>query len=188
MTVVTATVTTAITLVHQNTVACVVALGALAGLVVVVLRGVQGELLDKQIWLGVWVLVWEREVVARKVMREVPRETMILGMWVLGGGGSSSRVVTGAVEGTPAQPLEQGRLGLGLVVIPRRRQFSRLVVGVGVVGVGLLGALRALVGVVGAAMAVGCRPAPGVVVGGQELVLVGALPPKHIGGLSFSFS
>jgi len=41
-------------------------------------------LLDKEIWLGVWVLVWEMEVVARKVMREVPRETMIPGMWVLG--------------------------------------------------------------------------------------------------------
>jgi len=33
----------------------------------------------------VWVLVWEMEVVARKMMQEVPRETMILGMWVLGG-------------------------------------------------------------------------------------------------------
>jgi len=43
-------------------------------------------LLDKKIWLGVWVLVWEMEVVARKVMREVARETMIPGMWVLGGG------------------------------------------------------------------------------------------------------
>jgi len=53
--------------------------------VVVVLRGVLGELFAKEIWLGVWVLVWEREVVARQVMREVPRETMILGMWVLGG-------------------------------------------------------------------------------------------------------
>jgi len=47
--------------------------------------GVLGELLDKEIWLGVWVLVWEVEVVARKLMREVPRETMIPGMWVLGG-------------------------------------------------------------------------------------------------------
>ena len=63
-------------------------------------------------------------------------------------------------------------------------------VGVGVVGVGLVGTLRALVGVVGAVVAVGCRHAPGVVtvVGGQELVLVGALPAKHIQGLSFSFS
>ena len=86
-----------------------VALGALAGLVVVVLRGVLGELLDKEIWWGVWVLVWEMEVVARKVMREVPRETMIPGMWVLGGGGgSSSRVVTGAGKGTPAQPAGTG--------------------------------------------------------------------------------
>ena len=50
---------------------------------------------------------------------------------------------------------------------------------------GLVGALRALVGVVGAVVAVGCRRAPGVVVGGQELLLVGALPPKHIWGLSF---
>jgi len=84
ITVVTVTVTTVITLVPLYTVAGMVALGALAGLVVVVLRGVLGELLDKEIWLGVWVLVWEREVVARKVMREVLRETIILGMWVLG--------------------------------------------------------------------------------------------------------
>jgi len=41
--------------------------------------------LDKEIWLGGWVQVWEMEVVARKVMREVPREIMIPGMWVLGG-------------------------------------------------------------------------------------------------------
>ena len=52
---------------------------------VVVLRGVLGQSFDKEIWLWVWVLVWEMEVVARKVMREVPRETMIPGMWVLGG-------------------------------------------------------------------------------------------------------
>jgi len=83
--VVTATVTAAITLVHLYAIACIVALGAQAGLVLVVLRGVLGELLDKEIWLGVWVLVWEIEVVARKMMREVPRETMIPGMWVLGG-------------------------------------------------------------------------------------------------------
>jgi len=67
-----------------------------------------------------------------------------------------------------------------------------------VVGVGLVSALRALVGVVGGVVLVGCRRAPGVVVGGQqlvplliggqELVLVGALPLKHIQGLSFSFS
>jgi len=85
MTVVTLTVTTVIALVHLYTVTCMVALGALAGLVVVVLRGVLGELLDKEIWLGVWVLVWEMEVVARKVMQEVPKETMIPRMWVLGG-------------------------------------------------------------------------------------------------------
>ena len=48
------------------------------------------------------------------------------------------------------------------------------------VGVELVGALRALVGLVAAVVAVGCRCAPGVVVGGQELVLVGALPHKHI--------
>ena len=42
------------------------------------------QLLDKEIGLGLWVLVWEMEVVARKVMREVPRETMIRGRWVLG--------------------------------------------------------------------------------------------------------
>jgi len=57
-----------------------------------------------------------------------------------------------------------------------------------VVGVGLVSALQAMVGVVGAVVAVGWRRAPGVVVGGQELVLVGPLPPKHIRGLSFSFS
>ena len=56
------------------------------------------------------------------------------------------------------------------------------------VGVGLVGTLRALVGVVAAVVVVGCRRASGVMVGGQELVLVGALPPKHIWGLSFSFS
>ena len=96
--------------------------------------------------------------------------------------------MTGPSEAHLHTPLEQARLGQGLVVVPRGRQFSRLVVGVGVVGVGLVGALRALVGVVGAVLAVGCRRAPGVVVGGQELVLVGALPLKHIQGLSFSFS
>jgi len=57
-----------------------------------------------------------------------------------------------------------------------------------VVGVGLVGTLRALVGVVGAVVAVGCPRAQGVVVGGLELVLVGVLPSKHIQGLSFSFS
>jgi len=77
---VTTTVTTVIILVHLYAVACMVALGALARLVVVVLWGVLGELLDKEIWLGVWVLVWEMEVVARKVMGEVPRKTMIPGM------------------------------------------------------------------------------------------------------------
>ena len=56
------------------------------------------------------------------------------------------------------------------------------------VGVGLVRALRAVVGVVGGVVAVGCRRALGVVVGGQELVLVEALPPKHIWGCSFSFS
>ena len=85
MTVVTVPVTTAITIFHLYAVTCMVALGALAGLVVVVLWRVLGELLDKEIWLGVWVLVWEMEVVARKVMREGPREPMIPGRWVLGG-------------------------------------------------------------------------------------------------------
>ena len=61
-------------------------------------------------------------------------------------------------------------------------------VGFGVVGVGLLGALRVLVGVVGAVVAGGCRRAPGVVVERQGLVLVGALPLKHIGEFCFSFS
>jgi len=54
--------------------------------------------------------------------------------------------------------------------------------------VGVVGALRALVAVVGVVVAVECRRAPRVVVGGQELVLVAALPPKHIRGLFFSFS
>jgi len=54
--------------------------------------------------------------------------------------------------------------------------------------VGLVGALQAMVGVVEAGVAVGCRRVPGVLVGGQELVLLGPLPPKHIRGLSFSFS
>jgi len=58
-----------------------------------------------------------------------------------------------------------------------------------VVGVGLVGAVRTLVGVVGAMAAVGCqRTTTGVVVGGQELVLVGALSSKHIGRLSSSLS
>jgi len=151
MKVVTATMTTAITLVYLYAVACMVALRALAGLVVVVLRGVLGELLDTQIWLAVWVLVWEMEVVARMVMREVLRETMIPGMWVLGG-------VVAVLVGWSPRPseahlhtwLEQGPLGLGLVLVPRGLWFTRVVVGVGVVRVGLVGALRALVGVVGA--------------------------------------
>jgi len=54
--------------------------------------------------------------------------------------------------------------------------------------VGLVGALRALVRVVAEVVAVGCRRTPVVVVGGQDLVLVGAQPPKHIRGLSVSFS
>jgi len=53
---------------------------------------------------------------------------------------------------------------------------------------GLIGTLRALVGVVGAVVVVGFRRAPGVVGGGQALVLVGALPPVHIRGFSFCFS
>ena len=85
MTVVTAPVTTVTSLVHLYSIACMVALGALAGLVAVVLRPVLGELLDKEIRLRVWVLVWEMVVAVRKVVREVPRETMIQGMWVLGG-------------------------------------------------------------------------------------------------------
>jgi len=82
MTIVTATVTTVIILVHLYAVACMVALGALAGLGVVALLGVLWELLGKEMGLGVWVLVWEMEVVARKVMREVSRESMIPGMGV----------------------------------------------------------------------------------------------------------
>jgi len=57
MTVVTATVTTVTMLVHLYPVACMMALGVLAGQVVVVLQEVLGELLDQEIWLGVYVLV-----------------------------------------------------------------------------------------------------------------------------------
>ena len=57
MTVVTATVTTVTMLVHLYPVAWMVALGVLAGQVVVVLQEVLGELLDKEIWLGVYALV-----------------------------------------------------------------------------------------------------------------------------------
>lgn len=85
MMVVTVTVTIVTILVHLYTIPCVVALGALAGLVVVVLWGVLGQLLDKEKWLGMWVLVWEKEVVVRKVVREVLMGTMILARWVLGG-------------------------------------------------------------------------------------------------------
>jgi len=59
------------------------------------------------------------------------------------------------------------------------------VVGVGVVAVGLVGALQALVGVVGGVVAVGYRRAAGVVVGGQKLVLVGVVRLKLIRRLSF---
>lgn len=85
---------------------------------------------------------------------------------------------------------EQGRLGLGLVVVPCGPQFTSLMVEVGVVGVGLVGAPQALVGVDGAVVVVRCQPALGVPVveGGQELVLVGALPSNCIRGMSFSFS
>jgi len=107
-----------------------------------------------------------------------------------GGGGSSSSVVTGAVRGTPAHPAGTEPSGAGVSSHTLRTpvQPTRGPVGVGVVGVGLVGALRALVAVVGALVVVGCRRGPGVGVGGQELVLVGALRPKHLPGLSFSFS
>jgi len=62
-----------------------VALGAVVGVVVVLLREVLGELLDKEIWLGMWVLVSEMVGVVRKVVREVPGKPMIPGLWVLGG-------------------------------------------------------------------------------------------------------
>ena len=121
ITVVTATVTTAITLVHLDAVASMVALAALAGLVVVVLRGVLGELLHKKIWLRVSVLVWEMEVVASKVIPEVPREIMRPGMWILGGGGgSSSRVVTGAIGGTPAHHAVTGLSEAGVTTCTPR--------------------------------------------------------------------
>ena len=62
-------------------------------------------------------------------------------------------------------------------------------VGVGaVVGVGLVGTVQALVRWVRVVM-VRCAPAPAVgVVGVPELVQVEVLHPKHIIGLSFSFS
>ena len=60
-------------------------------------------------------------------------------------------------------------------------------VGFRVVGVGLVSALQALLGLVGAVVAVACRHAPGMLVGGQELVRVRVLPPTHIRGLPFSF-
>ena len=48
-------------------------------------------------------------MVVRKMVREVPRESMIPGMWVLGGaGGSTSRVVPRAIGGTPAHPAGKG--------------------------------------------------------------------------------
>ena len=174
MLVVTARVTTATILNHLYAVACMVALGALARLVVVLWQ-VLRELLDKEIWLGVWVLIWKIEVVVRRVVGEAPRETMIPGMWVLGG---VVAVLVGWWPGPSAAPvptsLEEGCRGQGLVVVPRGRQFGQLVVGVGVA----YGApLRALVGLVRA-----------VVLQGPKLALVEVLPPKHIRGLSFSFS
>jgi len=57
MTIVTATVKTATILVHLYALACMVALGVVATLVVVVLRGMQGKLFYKEVWLEVWVLV-----------------------------------------------------------------------------------------------------------------------------------
>ena len=105
-----------------------------------------------------------------------------------GDGGSSSTVGPGPSEAHQHTLLEPGLPRLGLVVVPRGGHFSRLVVWVCVVGVGLVGAQWALAGVVGAVVAVGYRRAPGVAVGGRELVLVGALPPTYIRGLSLSFS
>jgi len=49
MTLMTARVMTAITLIHRYAIACMVALGVLAGLVLVVLQEVLGELLAKEI-------------------------------------------------------------------------------------------------------------------------------------------
>jgi len=62
------------------------------------------------------------------------------------------------------------------------------VVAVAVVGVGLVGALWALVGVVEAVVAEGCERASSVVQAELELRLVRMLPPKHIREFSFSFS
>jgi len=44
--------------------------------------GKQGKLLDKEIWLRVCLLGSEMVVVVRKMVQEVPRETIIPGMWV----------------------------------------------------------------------------------------------------------
>jgi len=72
-------------------------------------RGLLGGLLDKQIWLGVWVLLWEIEVGVRKGMLEMPRKTMIPGMWVLEGVAAVvSRVVAAVVGGSPGHPAATG--------------------------------------------------------------------------------
>jgi len=93
-----------------------------------------------------------------------------------------------AVGGTGERPAGTGLSGAGVsrhtlrtpVQPTRSRGWSSCS--------GLVGARWALVGVVGAVVVVGCEHALGVVAGGQKLVLVGALLPKHIRGLSYSFS
>jgi len=42
----------------------------------------QGKFLGKEIWLRVCLQGWEMVVVVRKMVQEVPRETIIPGMWV----------------------------------------------------------------------------------------------------------
>jgi len=69
----------------------------------------------------VWVLVWEIEVVARKVIREVPRETEIPRMWVLEGvvvpahRARTGPSGAGVSSHTPRTPVQQtrGRGGCG---------------------------------------------------------------------------
>jgi len=44
--------------------------------------GKQGKLLDKEIWLRVCLRGWEMVVVVRNMVQEVPRETILPGIWV----------------------------------------------------------------------------------------------------------
>jgi len=101
-------------------------------------------------------------------------------------GGRSSRVVTGTVRSTSAHPAGTWPSGAQVSSRTPRTRVLPTRVRVGVVGEGLVGALRALEGVVPGVVAVGCP----LEVGGQEpvLVIVRALPHKHIRGSSLCFS